>query len=238
MTTPINKNVNTRFEKSTQPLSIFAKANTLEEGVQTLLSLAPISQMNLVKFMEAIANEVKSLGIQATFYDPGIKSYDSALRKAKKGYGIPNQIRLLTDPYRGSMILENLEAINTAEKFIETKSENYGFKIVYDKNTFNNPWSNGYRDINYKFSDTHNKGLVGELQLQLCAVKKFTEIAGHKAYEVARTLPPGSNNVKKALEEVTKHGYNKVTTISNTGCMSNIKKMHGGKRKTRKHRKN
>lgn len=234
MSTPINKNVNARYEKSTQPLSIFENTNTLEDGVKALLSLAPTSQKSLVSFMEAIANEVKSLGGQATFYDPGIKSYESALRKAKKGYRIPNQIRLLTDPYRGSMILENLEAIKKAEEFIEANSERSGFKIVYDKNTFNHPWSNGYRDINYKFSDINNKGLVGELQLQLCAVKKFTEIAGHKAYEVARTLPPGSNNVKKALEEVTQYGYNKVTKTQNTGCMGNISKMHGGRRKTRK----
>jgi hypothetical protein len=237
MSTPINKNVNARFEKSTQPLSIFENANTLEEGVNVLLSLAPVSQKNLVSFMEAIASEVKTLGIQATFYDPGIKSYESALRKAKKGYGIPNQIRLLTDPYRGSMILENLDAIKKAESYIEANAEKMGFKIVYDKNTFNHPWSNGYRDINYKFSDMNNKGLVGELQLQLCAVKKFTEIAGHKAYEVARTLPPGSNNVKKALEEVTQYGYNKVTKSANTGCMSNITKLHGGRRKTRRYRK-
>lgn len=237
MSTPINKNVNVRFEKSTQPLSIFENANTLEEGVDALLSLALVSQKNLVSFMEEIASEVKTLGIQASFYDPGIKSYESALRKAKKGYGIPNQIRLLTDPYRGSMILENLEAIKKAESYIEANAEKKGFKIVYDKNTFNHPWSNGYRDINYKFSDINNKGLVGELQLQLCAVKKFTEIAGHKAYEVARTLPPGSNNIKKALEEVTQYGYNKVTKSANTGCMSNITKLHGGRRKTRRYRK-
>lgn len=135
------------------------------------------------------------------------------------------------------MILENLEAIKKAEKYIENNAENKGFKIVYDKNTFNKPWSNGYRDINYKFSDITNKGIVGELQLQLCAVKKFTEIAGHKAYEVARTLPPGSNNIKKALEEVTQYGYNKVTKTTNSGCMSNISKIHGGRRKTRKQQK-
>jgi hypothetical protein len=107
---------------------------------------------------------------------------------------------------------------------------------VYAKNSFNAPWSNGYRDINYKFSDINNSGLVGELQLQLCAVKKFTELAGHKAYEVGRVLPEGSNNVKKALNEVTKYGYNKVTKTPNSGCMSNISKLHGGKRKTRKNK--
>jgi hypothetical protein len=234
MSTPINKNVDARFEKSTQPLSIVKNASTLEEGVEILLKLAPVSQKNLVAFMEATANTVKAIGVQATFYDLGIKSYDSALRKAKKGYGTPNQIRLLTDPYRGSMILENMDGITKAEDFIKTNAKKYGFNIVYDKNTFNSPWKNGYRDINYKFSDLANSGLVGELQLQLCAVKKFTELAGHKAYEVARVQPPGSNNVKKALNEVTRYGYNKVSTTENSGCMANISKLHGGKRKTRK----
>lgn len=236
MSTPINKNVNARFEKSTQPKGIFQDAQTLEAGVEILLKLAPVSQKNLVAFMEATASDVKSIGVQATFYDPGIKGYDSALRKAKKGYGTPNQIRLLTDPYRGSMILENMDAVEKAENFIKNNAKNYGFDIVYAKNSFNAPWSNGYRDINYKFSDINNSGLVGELQLQLCAVKKFTELAGHKAYEVGRILPEGSNNVKKALNEVTKYGYNKVTKTPNSGCMSNISKLHGGKRKTRKNK--
>ena len=234
MSTPINKNVAERFVKSTQPLSIVKGASSLEEGVKTLLALATKSQQNLVKFMDAIVEEVKKSGTQATYYDPGIKSYDSALRKAKKGYGIPNQIRLLTDPYRASMILGTYEGIKLAEDFINTNAEKYGFAIVYDKNTFNAPWSNGYRDINYKFSDKTNQGLVGELQIQLCAVKKFTETVGHKAYEIARELPPGSNNVKKALEEVTKYGYNKVTKTSNSACMGNIDKIHGGKKNRRK----
>jgi hypothetical protein len=234
MTTPINKNVNARFVKSTQPAAIVADAETLEEGVKALLGLATASQRNLVTFMTAIAEEVKKSGIQATFYDPGIKSYESALRKAKKGYGVPNQIRLLTDPYRGSMILGTYEGIKQAEAFITKSANDYGFEIVYDKNTFNQPWSNGYRDINYKFADKTNQGLVGELQLQLCAVKKFTEIAGHKAYEVARELPTGKNNVKAALEEVTRHGYNRVTVTPNASCMSNIEKLHGGRRRTRR----
>jgi len=172
MSTPINKNVDPKFEKSTQPLNIVNAASTLEEGVNALLSLATTSQNNLVTFMEAIVDEVKSIGVQASFYDPGIKSFDSALRKAKKGYGIPNQIRLLTDPYRGSMILENMDAIRKAEDFIRNSAKKYGFKIVFEKNTFNAPWSDGYRDINYKFADINNKLLVGELQLQLCAAIK------------------------------------------------------------------
>jgi len=237
MSTPINKTVNVKFEKSTQPLSIIENATTLESGIELLLKLAIASQKNLVEFMNAIANDIKSIGVQATFYDPGIKSYESALRKAKKGYGIPNQIRLLTDPYRGSMILENIEAIRKAEGFIKNNSEKYGFKIVYDKNTFNHPWENGYRDINYKFSDMNNQGLVGELQLQLCAVKKFTELVGHKAYEVSRTLSNGSNNVKKALEEVTRYGYNKVSKIPNSDCMAHISNFHGGRQSKRRTRR-
>lgn len=42
MGTPINKNVDIRFEKSTQPLGIFEHANTLEMGVEVLLNLARV----------------------------------------------------------------------------------------------------------------------------------------------------------------------------------------------------
>jgi hypothetical protein len=127
MSTPINKNVDQSLEKSAQPLSLVNDATTLEMGVTAILALAQNSQKHLVSFMEAIANEVKKLNIQATFYDPGIKSFESALRKAKKGRGVPNQIRLLTDPYRGSMILETMDGIKTAEDFITNNAEKYGF---------------------------------------------------------------------------------------------------------------
>lgn len=113
----------------------------------------------------------------------------------------------------------------------------FGFDLVQINNTFDKPWKDGYRDINYRLSDRNNNGLIGELQLQLCAVKKFTEIAGHKAYEITRALPPGSKNVKNALLEVTRYGYNKVTKSANSGCMKNINSMHGGKRKTQRRRR-
>ena len=64
MSTPINKNVAERFVKSTQPLSIVKGASSLEEGVKTLLALATKSQQNLVKFMDAIVEEVKKSGIK------------------------------------------------------------------------------------------------------------------------------------------------------------------------------
>jgi hypothetical protein len=83
-------------------------------------------------------------------------------------------------------------------------------------------------------SDRNNSGLIGELQLQLCAVKKFTETVGHKAYEITRALPADKQNVKNALLEVTKYGYNKVTKTANTGCMKNVAKMHGGKQKIKR----
>ncbi len=237
MSTPINVTVNSRFESSTQPASLFANMATLEEGVTRLLELATSSQKKLVRFMDAIVADLKSKGVNSSYYDPGIKSFDSALRKAKKGYGTPNQIRLLTDPYRASMIVEENEGIKMVSEFIRNNAESFGFRIVYDRDTFNKPWSDGYRDINYKFSDIENQGLVGELQIQLCGIKKFTELAGHKAYEIARELPrndPTTPIIKKALESVTHYGYNKSATMKNMGCLENIKSLHGGKRRKSK----
>lgn len=234
MSTPINLTVDKRFEASTQPASLFQGTNTLEEGVTRLLELATSSQKKLVRFMDVIVEHLKSNGIASSYYDPGIKSFDSALRKAKKGYGTPNQIRLLTDPYRASMIVEEKEGIKMVSAFIKSQAESFKFQIVYDRDSFNSPWSNGYRDINYKFADLENQGLVGELQIQLCGIKKFTELAGHKAYEIARELPrndPTTPIIKKALESVTHYGYNKSTNMKNIGCLENIKSLHGGKRR-------
>jgi hypothetical protein len=237
MSTPINHTVNAKFESSVQPMSIVQNAKTLEEGVQKLLDLAPTSQKKLVRFMDNIVEFLKQKGIDASYYDPGIKSFDSALRKAKKGYGTPNQIRLLTDPYRASMIVEDKNGIQLINDYIKQNSEKNGFKIVYDKDTFKAPWSNGYRDINFKFSDIENQGLVGELQIQLCSIKKFTELAGHKAYEIARTLPrndPTTPIIKKALENVTRYGYNKSAEATNIGCLKNVESLHGGRRTKRR----
>jgi predicted acetyltransferase len=244
MSTPINVTVNARFESSTQPASLFTGISSLEDGVTRLLELATSSQKKLVRFMDAIVANLKSQGIESSYYDPGIKSFDSAVRKAKKGYGTPNQIRLLTDPYRASMIVEQKEGIKMISDFIKSQADAFKFKIVYDRDTFNQPWSDGYRDINYKFADMENQGLVGELQIQLCGIKKFTELAGHKAYEIARELPrndPTTPIIKKALESVTHYGYNKSANMKNIGCLENIKSLHGGKRRktrqTKKHRK-
>ena len=234
MSTPINVTVNARFESSTQPAALFQNMTTLEEGVTRLLELATSSQKKLVRFMDAIVAKLKSKGINSSYFDTGIKSFDSALRKAKKGYGTPNQIRLLTDPYRASMIVEEINGIKMVSDFIRSNAESFGFRIVYDRDTFNKPWSNGYRDINYKFADIENQGLIGELQIQLCTIKKFTELAGHKAYEIARELPsndPTTPIIKKALESITHYGYNKSATMKNIGCLENVKSLHGGKRR-------
>lgn len=119
MSTPINKSANDKFNKPSQPLNLVKNAQSLEEGVEKLVQMAPASQRQLVVFMEAAASAVRGFGVQATYYNPGIKSYESALRKAKKGYGFPGRIRLLTDTYRGSMILQNLHALEIAQNFIK-----------------------------------------------------------------------------------------------------------------------
>jgi hypothetical protein len=240
MGTPVNLTVSPNYRGAVQPLELLKNTKTVEDAVRILLDLGKASQSKLVRFMDAIVEHLKSKNIISSYYDPGVKSYESAVRKGKQGYGHDNQVRTLTDPYRASIIVEQKEGIPLISTFIKEHSKDFGFEIVQERDSFQAPWSNGYRDINFRFSDKENQNLVGELQIQLCGIKKFTELAGHKAYEIARTLPkndPTTPIIKKALESVTQYGYNKSASMVNIGCLEDIKSLHGGKRKQRKTRR-
>ena len=204
--TIINKDCNPDFCDHQQPLELFTDINTLEKGVRRLLTLADTSQRKLI--LALIQYKFNKNGI--TYYNPGVKSYESALRKAKASYGVPNQIRQLTDVYRASIIFDNPDQIDEILLEIKTILKNNKFEIVYEKNSFENPWNNGYRDINFKIKDLDNMNLIGELQINQCSVKLFTELIGHKAYEIKRVLNKNTKNiVGPYLNQLTQYGYNK-----------------------------
>ena len=224
--TSINTTCDPKFCADQQPEEIFAGITTLEKGVEHLRYLAEKSQTKLVKML----GEVVTDGV--TFYDPDIKSYDSALRKAKASRGKPNQIRQLNDIFRASIIVDSIDLIPSVRKLLENELfHKYKFEIVNFKDTFSNPWSNGYRDINYRLKDLGNHGIVGELQINLCSIKKFTEFIGHKAYEISRSLPADQKNiVQPYLDKLTKFGYNEVSKKKEKCSKNNHL---GGAKKTR-----
>ena len=237
--TKINKTCNPKFCAVQQPLEIFNDITTLEEGVNYLLTLAKSSQQRLI---ELIVTNLVEPGI--SYYNPGIKGYDSALRKAKSSYGVSNQIRQLTDCYRASIIFDNPDQLNFIQSKTRTMLEENRFQIIYDKNSFEEPWTDGYRDINFKIKDLNNSNLVGELQINQCSVKLFTEFMGHKIYEISRAIDPSiKSKVKPYLNEVTKYGYNKVVKEKETcsDCGKCDKSFGGGrygiKRKSKKYSK-
>ena len=143
--TEINKDCDPEFCAFQQPLELFNDITNLEDGVKHLLTLAESSQERLINLI--VSNLVKP-GI--SYYNPGIKGYDSALRKAKASYGTPNQIRQLTDCYRASIIFDDPKQLGVIYLNTKTLLNENRFEIIYEKNSFNEPWADGYRDINFK----------------------------------------------------------------------------------------
>lgn len=229
--TAINKECIPAFCDEQQPLELFNDSNTLEEGVEHLLKLALVSQRKLIMLIHEFTKDMNGV----TYYNPGIKSYDSALRKAKASYVVPNQIRQLTDVYRGTIIFDNPSDLKSILKKTKKMLKQNRFEIVFERNSFDKPLSDGYRDINFKIKDLDNFDLVGELQINQCSIKIFTEFLGHKAYEIIRTLPSDIKDiVSPYLNELTYIGYDKRAKelIScDKNCGKCIKTFNGGTRK-------
>lgn len=243
MGTNINFDVPDSF-LAPQPKELFSDVNNLESGVKKLLALAVSSQDKLIIFLNAAAEKFKD-SINIKIINPGIKSEESALRKAKDGYGVPNRLLMLTDPYRATIITELLDDVYKLNKWIEENAKKYGFTIRWTRDYFKKPWSGGYREINIRLSDDTNQDLVGELQIHLCSVKKFSLLAGHKSHEIQRTLPEDNiskNKIKKALNQVTYYGYDLSEKSKNIGCLQNINSIQshmpkGGTRRRKNLRK-
>jgi len=224
----------------TQPSNIFngmPSDTSSNNKVFELLKFAQLSQEHLIAYMEFLTQHSKAKGIKAKWQSAGIKSSESALRKVKNKF--KNNARLLTDPYRGSIIVNSIEGIYLLHDIILETSRNHGFNIVATHNTFKHPRNSGYRDLNYRLADMKNHGLIGELQLHLCSIIKVKNSVGHKSYEILRTLPSGSNNantLKKQYNKWTGMMYRIMHTHKNNSCFNNSNQpinIHTAGRRTR-----
>lgn len=226
--TPVDFAVNEAFPH--QPLKVVQDAKTLEDAVDELLKAAGPSQERMINAIKAAGDKLAKDNY--VVYNPGPKSKDSALRKSKDSFGSPNRVRQLTDAYRGSIVVETMdqiEAFGNEEPSEQFKSilKGNGFEIVQFKNTFKKPWTDGYRDLNMRVKDTKN-GLVGEVQAHLCAVKKFTQIVGHRFYEIVREAPENEKAaLQKAFDEVSSYGYEEAVKWPELKCLDELEKPDG-----------
>ena len=162
-------------------------------------------------------------------YNPGVKSYESAFRKVQNATGEPNQILMLNDGYRASILCKNIDDIPIILSKIDEVLPKYNFEKLSVLDTFKTPWPNGYRDYNCRLKDNENNGLVGELQIHFCPIKFFSQTVGHLSYEILRTLDPNdpsTENVKNALETIATAGYNSALEIRDDCCFDKINQLN------------
>jgi hypothetical protein len=221
-----------------QTSQIFSEIKTIEEGVAQVLELSKVSQEKLIKMLENIKSSFEK---SVMIYNPGVKSYESALRKVQNATGEPNQILMLNDGYRASILCKNIDDIPNILSKIDEVLPEYKFEKLSVLDTFKAPWPNGYRDYNCRLKDNENNGLVGELQIHFCPIKFFSQTVGHLSYEILRTLDPNdpsTENVKNALQTIATAGYNSALKIRDDCCFDKItqlnskpKEMGGGVRR-------
>lgn len=224
-----------------QTTHIFNDITTVEEGVKKILDLSVRSQKKLTDMLENIKI---IFGKSVMIFNPGVKSYESALRKAQNATGIPNQILRLNDGYRGSIISQDISIIPDILLQIDDLLPKYQFKKMSTLNTFEKPWPNGYRDYNCRLKDLDNQNLIGELQIHFCPIKFFSQTVGHLSYEILRTLNPDdpcTEKVKSALEKIATAGYNSALEINDECCFDKIeelkkKSLIGGKNNSYKNK--
>jgi hypothetical protein len=118
-------------------------------------------------------------------------------------------------------------------KLLQNELKKHGFKVVQFTNNFAKPWSDGYVDLNIRVQETRDTHLVGELQVHLCTVKKFTEILGHKFFEVLREI---TDKAEKALlqsqfDELSKAGYKNAQAWPEKMCLAELKERESEKEK-------
>lgn len=213
-----------------QTFSILNNITTVEDGVKKILKLSEVSQIKLINMLKKIK---RKFGKSVMIYNPNVKSYESALRKAKNETGIPNQILRLNDGYRASILTEDISIIPNILIEIDALLPKYNFKKMSILNTFENPWPNGYRDYNCRLKDIENNDLIGELQIHFCPIKFFSQTVGHLSYEILRNLDPNNpttNDVKNALEKIATAGYKSALEIKDKCCfdkMNELTKKYG-----------
>lgn len=235
--TKINKNCYPKScSNSKQPLEIFKNITTLEDGIKHLLTLAEISQKKLIKL---IVSYLLKPGI--SYYNPGIKTFDSCFMKIKLDYIVPYQIRQLTDCYRASIIIHDLKHLNEILSSIRTVFKDNRFEIVKEVNSFNKPRPSGFRNFIIKIRDLDNSNLIGELQINKCSIKLISELLEHNIYKLIKTLSPEKKSALESdLNKFTRYEYNnalkkKETCTDICKCTELLKgAREGTKRKSKK----
>jgi hypothetical protein len=213
------------YSGDAQTSPIFSKTKTLEEGVKQVLKLSGRAQTKLIQMLEHIKTR---FGKSVIIFNPGVKSYESALRKAQNATGVPNQILRLNDGYRASILSEDIHNIPEILKYLDQLLPRYNFEKMSVLNTFEKPWPNGYRDYNCRLKDNENEGLIGELQIHFCPIKFFSQTVGHLSYEILRMLDPkdpNTKNVKDALQTIATAGYNSALEIKDECCFDKINEL-------------
>ena len=208
-----------------QTSQIFSNIKTLEEGVKQILKLSGNAQTKLIKMLEHVKTK---FGKSVIIFNPGVKSYESALRKAQNATGVPNQILRLNDGYRASIVSEDINIIPEILKHLDQLLPVHHFEKMSVLNTFEKPWPNGYRDYNCRLKDNENEGLIGELQIHFCPIKFFSQTVGHLSYEILRMLDPNdpnTENVKNALQTIATAGYNSALEIKDECCFDKINEL-------------
>lgn len=223
-----------------QPKEIFTPRSTIDRAVSKLLLLASASQLKLDKFMKMYVKNNGGDKNNTVVYSPGVKKKESAIIKVIDKYG--GKIRQLKDIYRGAIIFNSMRTIKKSVKEMPKHLESYGFKVVRMDNTFDAPGASGYRDINFNISDSDNKNIIGELQLQYCPIKKFASLVGHKIYKLDHKFTHRAlkKMADSKINELSSYGYNNAMNRLDPSCIADIKIIMRQKKtqKTRKTRKN
>lgn len=208
-----------------QTTKIFSETDTLEEGVTKILELSKASQTKLLHMLDEIK---RTFGSSVIIYNPEVKSYESALRKAQNETGDPNQILRLNDGYRASIISNNFSNIQHILSEIDRLLPMYKFEKMSVLDTFAKPWPNGYRDYNCRIKDIDNNDLIGELQIHFCPIKLFSQTVGHLSYEILRVLKdddPCTQKVRDALQTIASAGYESALKLKDDCCFDKINEL-------------
>lgn len=204
---------------------ILSEIKTLEEGVEHILKLSKSSQTKLIKLLDNIKTKY---GKTVLIYNPKVKSYESALRKAQNATGVQNQILRLNDGYRASVLCSDFHTIPEILAEIDALLPMYKFEKMSVLNTFERPWPNGYQDYNCRLKDVENSDLIGELQIHFCPIKLFSQTVGHLSYEILRTLNPAdphTEHVRDALQKIATAGYNSALELKDDCCFDKINEL-------------
>ena len=222
-----------------QPLSVFGKDSkksqgstlSIEGALELIFAKADRSQKTLLEYVRVLANHN---GRGALVVDPGVKSPETALDKLiYRNVKTKGHVRAITDVYRASIVVPTLPAVYEVIK--DMQENQCPFHILKINDMFLRPLQGGYRDVQVLLGDPANDGIVGELRIQLCRIKLFSDTVGHHMYEAVREirekankehrrLTYAENQVIDAIVKSSVHGYESVMASPQfSSCIGDLK---------------